>query len=64
MSRKVCHFSVDFEYIKETIDDVIEKFTLLLPGQIKKRCVDLDYLDTFISLNIDDINSEIGELTH
>ena len=52
------------DYIKETIDDTVEKFALLLPGQIKKRCVDLDYLDAFISLNIDDINSEIGELIH
>ena len=52
------------DYIKETIDNTIVKFALLLPGQIKKRCVDLDYLDAFISLNIDDINSEIGELIH
>ena len=52
------------DYIKETIDDTVEKFALLLPGQIKKRYVDLDYLDAFISLNIDDINSEIGELIH
>ena len=52
------------DYIKETIDDTIEMFSLLLPGQIKKRNVDLDYLDACISLNISDINSEIGELIH
>ena len=52
------------DYIKETIDDTIEKFALLLPGQTKKRCVDLEYLDAYISLNISDINSEIGELIH
>ena len=52
------------EYIKENIDDTIEKFTLLLPGQMKKRFVDLEYLEAYTSLNIGDINSEIGELVH
>ena len=52
------------DYIKETINDTIEKFALLHPVALKKRYVDLDYLDAFISLNIDDINSEIGELIH
>ena len=52
------------DYIKETIDNTIEMFALLLPGQIKKRNVDLDYLDACISLNISDINSEIGGLIH
>ena len=52
------------DYIKETINDTVEKFALLHPVALKKRYVDLDYLDAFISLNIDDINSEIGELIH
>ena len=52
------------EYIKEIIDHSIELFALLLPGHIKKRCVDLEYLETFASLYISDINSEIGELIH
>ena len=52
------------DYIKELIDDTIEKFTLLLPGQIKKGIVDLDYLDAHISLAISDINAEIGDCIH
>lgn len=52
------------DFIKTYIDDTIEMFALLLPGQAKKRGVDLDYLDACISLNISDINSEIGELIH
>ena len=52
------------DYIKDLIDDTIEKFALLLPGQIKKRGVDLDYLDAHISLAISDINAEIGEMIH
>ena len=52
------------DYIKELIDDTIEKFALLLPGQIKKGFVDLDFLDAHISLAISDINAEIGEMIH
>ena len=52
------------DYIKELIDDTIEKFTLLLPGQIRKGFVDLDFLDAHISLAIGDINAEIGEMIH
>lgn len=52
------------DYIKEIIDESIANFALLLPGQFKKRAVDLDYLDANISLAISDINAEIGELIH
>ena len=52
------------DYIKEIIDESISDFALLLPGQIKKREVDLDYLDAKISLAISDINAEIGEMIH
>lgn len=52
------------DYTKNTIDELITNFTLLLSGQIKKRAVDLDYLDANISLVISDINASIGELIH
>ena len=52
------------DYIKEIIDESIANFALLLPGQIKRGIVDLDYLDANISLAISDINAEIGELIH
>ena len=52
------------DYTKNTTDELITNFTLLLSGQIKKRAVDLDYLDANISLVISDINASIGELIH
>ena len=52
------------DYIKEMIDESITDFTLLLPGQMKKGIVDLEYLDANISLAISEINAEIGELIH
>lgn len=52
------------EYIKTVIDDAIENFALLLPGKRKRDDPYLEYLDAWISLSIDDINSEIGELIH
>ena len=52
------------DYIKELIDESIADFTLLLPGQAKKRSIDLDFLDAKISLAISDLNAEIGELIH
>ena len=52
------------DYIKETIDESITNFRLLLPGQTQKGIVDLEYLDANISLAISEINAEIGELIH
>ena len=52
------------DYIKETIDESVANFALLLPGQIKRGIVDLDYLDANISLAISEINAEIGKLIH
>ena len=52
------------EYIKSVIDDAIENFASLLPGKRKRDDPYLEYLDAWISLSIDDINSEIGELIH
>lgn len=52
------------DYIKETIDESVTNFTLLLPGQIKRGRANLDYLDASISLAINEINAEIGELIH
>ena len=52
------------DYIKELIDESISDFALLLPGQVKKRGIDLDFLDAKISLAISDLNAEIGELIH
>ncbi len=52
------------DYTKEATDRLIVDFTLLSPGQIKKRAVDLDYLDANMSLVISDINAEIGSLIH
>ena len=52
------------DYIKEIIDESIANFRLLLPGQMQKGIVDLEYLDANISLAISEINAEIGELIH
>lgn len=50
------------DYIKETIDDTITKFTSLLPGQTKKTDINLDSLESLISIRISEVNSEIKEL--
>ena len=52
------------DYIKEMIDESIANFALLLPGQLKKRGANLNYLDKSISLAISDINVEINGLIH
>ena len=63
-SIKISKEAINPENPESVDDDTIEMFALLLPGQVKKRGIDLDYLDACISLNIGDINSEIGELIH
>lgn len=50
------------EYIHLIIKEAIQKFTLLLPGNLKKMAPNLEQLDKWISISIDDINSEINEL--
>lgn len=50
------------DYTKIIIDESIETYTSQLNGQIRNRAVDLEYLDTTISLAIDYINAEIGGL--
>ena len=52
------------EYIHLTIEEAIQKFTLLYPANLKKMAPNLEYLDTWISISVDDINSEINELIH
>ena len=52
------------DYIKETIDESIANFTLLLPGRSKKKDINIDRLDSIVSLAISDINAEISELIH
>ena len=51
------------EYIKFTIDEAISNFTYLLPGREVDDLV-LDHFDALISISINDINAEIGELIH
>ena len=50
------------EYIHSIIGEAIQKFTLLLPGNLKKMAPNLEYLDQWISTSISDINLEISEL--
>ena len=50
------------EYIHFIIGEAIEKFALLLPGNLKKMAPNLDHLEQWISISICDINSEISEL--
>ena len=52
------------EFTKKEIDDTLDDFSSLLLVQSKKWAIDLDYLDTRISLATDDINAEIGALIH
>ena len=52
------------EFTKKEIDDTLDDFSSLLLVQSKKWAIDLDYLDTIISLATDDINAEIGTLIH
>ena len=50
------------EYIHSVIGEAIQKFTLLLPGNLKKMAPNLENLDQWITISICDINSEINEL--
>lgn len=50
------------EYIHSIIREAIQKFTLLLPGNLKKMAPNLENLDQWITISICDINSEITEL--
>ena len=50
------------EYIHSIIGEAIQKFTLLLPGNLKKMAPNLENLDQWITISICDINSEINEL--
>ena len=50
------------EYIHSIIGEAIQKFTLLLPGNLKKMAPNLEHLDHWISISISDINLEITEL--
>lgn len=50
------------EYIHLTIKEAIQKFTLLLPGNLKKMAPNLEHLDQWITISIYDINSEISDL--
>ena len=50
------------EYIHSIIEEAIQKFTLLLPGNLKKMAPNLENLDQWITISICDINSEITEL--
>ncbi len=52
------------EYIHSIIGEAIQKFTLLLPSNLKKMAPNLEQLDKWISISVDDINSEISELIH
>lgn len=52
------------DFTKKEIDDTLDDFSSLLLVQSKKWAIDLDYLDTRISLATDDINAEIGVLIH
>ena len=50
------------EYIHSIIGEAIEKFALLLPGNLKKMAPNLDHLEQWISISIHDINLEMSEL--
>jgi len=42
--------------------EAIQKFTLLLPSNLKKMAPNLEQLDKWVSISINDINSEINDL--
>ena len=50
------------EYIHSIIGEAIQKFTLLLPGNLKKMSPNLEELEQWIDISICDINLEISEL--
>ena len=50
------------EYIYSIIGEAIQKFALLLPGNLKKMAPNLEHLDQWITISICDINQEIYEL--
>lgn len=50
------------DYIHFIIGEAIEKFALLLPGNLKKMAPNLTQLEQWISISIDDINSEIEKM--
>lgn len=50
------------DYIHSIIGEAIEKFALLLPGNLKKMAPNLAQLEQWITISISDINSEIEEL--
>ena len=50
------------EYIHSIIGEAIEKFALLLPGNLKKMAPNLEHLEQWISISIHDINLEMSEL--
>ena len=55
------------DYIHSIVGEAIEKFTLLLPGKMKKMSFAehqefLEKLDAWIDISISDINGEISEL--
>lgn len=50
------------DYIHSIIGEAIEKFALLLPGNLKKMAPNLDHLEQWISISIHDINLEMSEL--
>ena len=50
------------EYIYSIIGEAIQKFALLLPGNLKKMTPNLEHLEQWISISICDINLEINEL--
>ena len=52
------------EYVKNLIDETIQRFLSLLPGKRKRDDLCLEYLDIWVSLATTDINSEIDELIH
>ena len=50
------------EYIHSIIGEAVQKFALLLPGNLKKMAPNLEHLDQWITISICDINQEIYEL--
>ena len=52
------------EYIHLTIEEAIQKFTLLYPANLKKMAPNLEQLGTWISISLDDIDLEINESIH
>ena len=50
------------DYIYSIVGEAIQKFTLLLPGNLKKMAPNLEHLEQWITISICDINQEIYEL--